>query len=43
MGFERPDRDGFVMSYTHNADDPECSEFGSIGVTDTNGGLVRTA
>lgn len=40
---ERPDRDGFVMSYTYNADAPECSEFGSIGVTGANGGLVRTA
>lgn len=35
--------DGYVMSYVHNYDAPECSEFGSIGIQERFGGLVRTA
>lgn len=33
--------DGYVMSYTINYDMPECSEFGSIVVKPTFGGLLR--
>lgn len=33
--------DGYVMSYTVNYDMPECSEFGSIVVKPTFGGLLR--
>lgn len=35
--------DGYIMSYTHNYDAPECSEFGEIGVRQSFGGLLRTA
>ena len=35
--------DGYVMSYVHNYDMTDCSEFGSIGVQERFGGLVRTA
>lgn len=35
--------DGYPMTYTYNYDMPDCSEFGSIGVQQRNGGLVRTA
>lgn len=33
--------DGYVMSYTVNYDTPWCSEFGSIAVRPTFGGLLR--
>lgn len=33
--------DGYVMSYTINHDMPDCSEFGSIVVKPTFGGLLR--
>ena len=36
-------KDGYAMAYVHNYDDPYCSEFGSIGVQERFGGLVRTA
>lgn len=35
--------DGYTMSYVHNYDMTDCSEFGSIGVQERFGGLVRTA
>lgn len=35
-------KDGYVMSYVHNYDRHDCSEFGSIGVQEKFGGLVRT-
>lgn len=35
--------DGYIMSYTHNYDAPECSEFGEIRVRQSFGGLLRTA
>lgn len=35
-------KDGYVLSYTKNYDDPWCSEMGSIGVKPMFGGLVRT-
>ena len=35
-------KDGYVMSYTKNYDDPWCSEMGSIVVKPMFGGLVRT-
>lgn len=34
---------GYAMTYTHNYDAPYCSEFGSIGVKERFGGLIRTA
>ena len=34
---------GIAMSYTHNYDATWCSEFGSIGIKERFGGLVRTA
>ena len=35
--------EGYVMTYTHNYDAHDCSEFGSIGVKGRFGGLIRTA
>ena len=36
-------KDGYVMSYVHNYDMPDCSEFGSIVVEKRFGGLIRVA
>lgn len=36
-------RDGYPLTYTHNYDCPEFSEFGSIGVEKRGGGLIRGA
>ena len=36
-------RDGHPLTYTYNHDSPDFSEFGSIGVIQRGGGLVRTA
>lgn len=40
------DKDGLMntypFAYVHNADDPICSEFGSIGIKEAHGGLIRT-
>lgn len=36
-------KDGYALAYVHNYDMPDCSEFGSIGVQERFGGLVRTA
>ena len=41
--FQRPDRDGVLTAYAHNADAPECSEFGPVQICPANGGLVRVA
>lgn len=41
--FQRPDREGVLTAYTHNADAPECSEFGPVQICPANGGLVRVA
>ena len=46
-GVEHADKDdkyGFIIyAYVYNADAPELSEYGSIGVTESGGGLIRTA
>ena len=34
-------KDGYVLSYTKNYDDPWCSEMGSIAVKSVGGGLLR--
>ena len=34
-------KDGYVFAYVENIDDPWCSEFGSIAVKPSIGGLVR--
>ena len=34
--------DGYAMAYVYNKDCPEFSEFGSIGIRPSIGGLVRT-
>lgn len=36
-------QDGYAFVYVVNLDDPDCSEFGTIGVRPINGGVVRTA
>jgi len=36
-------RDGYALSYVKNLTDDFCSEFGSIGVKPSIGGLIRTA
>ena len=36
-------KDGYAMSYVWNKDDEWCSEFGSIGIQERFGGLVRVA
>ena len=36
-------KDGISMAYVHNYDVPDFSEFGSIGVQERFGGLIRTA
>ena len=36
-------KDGYAMAYVHNYDMLDCSEFGSIGIQERIGGLVRTA
>ena len=41
--WEMDNEDGYAMSYVHNYDMPDCSEFGSIGVQERFGGLVRIA
>jgi ferredoxin-thioredoxin reductase catalytic subunit len=35
--------DGYAMAYVKNIDDDLCSEFGTIGIKPSIGGLVRTA
>ena len=35
--------DGYALAYVKNIDAPECSEFGSVGIRPSIGGLVRTA
>lgn len=40
---DRDDLKGLCpITYTHNFDDPDCSEIGSIGIEPRNGGIVRT-
>lgn len=34
-------KDGYVFAYVENVDDPWCSEFGSIAISPSFGGLVR--
>ena len=34
-------KDGYVFAYVENVDDPWCSEFGSIAVKPSIGGLMR--
>lgn len=41
--FQRPDQEGVLTAYAHNADAPECSEFDSVQICSANGGLVRVA
>ena len=36
-------KDGYALAYVKNMDDDTCSEFGSIGIKEQFGGLVRTA
>ena len=36
-------KEGYVLSYVYNFDVPDFSEFGSIGVVNRFGGLIRTA
>lgn len=35
--------ENYAIAYTHNFDDPDCSEIGGIGIKPRNGGIVRTA
>lgn len=35
--------DGYALAYVKNITAPECSEFGSVGIRPSIGGLVRTA
>jgi len=42
--YDRQDlKDGYACAYVKNLDDDCCSEFGSIGIRPSFGGLVRTA
>ena len=42
--YDRDDlKHGYALAYVKNVDDDFCSEFGSIGVKQQFGGLVRTA
>ena len=42
-GYDREDlKEGEAIAYVKNLDDDICSEFGSIGVEERFGGLVRT-
>jgi len=42
--YDRDDlKDGYACAYVKNLDDEMCSEFGSIGIKPSFGGLVRTA
>lgn len=34
-------KDGYVFAYVENVDDPWCSEFGSIAIKPSFGGLIR--
>ena len=34
-------KEGYVFAYVENVDDPWCSEFGSIAIKPSNGGLMR--
>lgn len=36
-------KEGYALAYVKNIDAPECSEFGSVGIRPSIGGLVRTA
>ncbi len=43
-GYDKDDlKSGYPVAYVKNVDDDFCSEFGSIGVKQQFGGLVRTA
>lgn len=35
--------DKYPLAYVVNLSDPECSEFGTIGIREAAGGLIRTA
>lgn len=35
-------REGMALAYVYNADMPDCSEFGTIGLRRSIGGLIRT-
>lgn len=42
--YDRRDiHEGCPLAYVENMTYPDCSEFGSVGVRPTNGGVVRTA
>lgn len=36
-------KEGYPMAYVYNLDDETCSEFGSVGIKPSMGGVVRTA
>lgn len=43
-GYDLDDiKGGYICAYVKNLDDDFCSEFGSIGIKSSFGGLVRTA
>lgn len=43
-GYDRDDiKNGIALAYVKNLDDDICSEFGSIGIKPSFGGLIRTA